>query len=177
MVGPLLALLLGDGKELVTQIVPASLLDFSRSCLRSTFSSLIQKPVYTFTFNRFQSIDKALYHKLSKAIQRKAILITTPTDMKSFQLKFIQTMHLLDECETRTNNTVKAGFSLGNMLGISGEAKAAARVATERAALVTTLKQQANECVRVLKLFRSGVTIMDEVDTILHPLKSELNWV
>jgi hypothetical protein len=48
VVGPLLALILGDGKQLVTQVVPQALLDFSRGCMRSIFSSLIQKPVYTF---------------------------------------------------------------------------------------------------------------------------------
>jgi hypothetical protein len=47
-VGPLLALILGDGKQLVTQVVPQALLEFSRGCMRSIFSSLIQKPVYTF---------------------------------------------------------------------------------------------------------------------------------
>jgi hypothetical protein len=43
-----LALILGDGKQLVTQVVPQALLEFSRGCMRSIFSSLIQKPVYTF---------------------------------------------------------------------------------------------------------------------------------
>ena len=56
VVGPLLALILGDGKHLVTQIVPQSLLDFSRGTMRATFSSLIRKPVYTFAFDRFHRV-------------------------------------------------------------------------------------------------------------------------
>lgn len=30
-------------------------------------------------------------------------------------------------------------------------------------------------CVEILKLFKEGVLLLDEVDLILHPLKSELN--
>ena len=31
-------------------------------------------------------------------------------------------------------------------------------------------------CTEILKLFRTGILLLDEVDLILHPLKSELNW-
>ena len=32
------------------------------------------------------------------------------------------------------------------------------------------------QCQRLLKMFRDGVLLMDEVDMLLHPLKSELNF-
>jgi len=35
---------------------------------------------------------------------------------------------------------------------------------------------QARLCVEIFKLMRKGVLLLDEVDMILHPLKSELNW-
>ncbi|CAM9352510.1 unnamed protein product, partial [Phaeothamnion confervicola] len=38
------------------------------------------------------------------------------------------------------------------------------------------LKRQAEIAVRILNIFRAGALILDEVDLILHPLKSELNW-
>ena len=38
------------------------------------------------------------------------------------------------------------------------------------------LKMQAEELSRILYLFREGVMLLDEVDLILHPLKSELNF-
>jgi len=38
------------------------------------------------------------------------------------------------------------------------------------------MEADAKELARVLNIFRSGVLIMDEVDLILHPLKSELNF-
>jgi hypothetical protein len=31
-------------------------------------------------------------------------------------------------------------------------------------------------CVQIIDIFRSGALLLDEVDLILHPLKSELNW-
>jgi hypothetical protein len=52
VVSPLLCLMLGDGQHLVLQVVPPALLEFSRSVLRSTFNSIIKKPVvgHTHTF-------------------------------------------------------------------------------------------------------------------------------
>ena len=38
------------------------------------------------------------------------------------------------------------------------------------------LEHEAAEVYRVLGLFRSSIVLMDEVDLILHPLKSELNF-
>jgi hypothetical protein len=39
-----------------------------------------------------------------------------------------------------------------------------------------TLKMQAEELAKILTLFKEGVMLLDEVDLILHPLKSELNF-
>lgn len=52
VVSPLLCLMLGDGQHLVSKVVPPALLEFSRSVLRSTFNSIIKKPVvgHTHTF-------------------------------------------------------------------------------------------------------------------------------
>ena len=45
---PLLALLLADGKSLVTLVVPSALLEMSRSVLRACFSNVITKRVSHF---------------------------------------------------------------------------------------------------------------------------------
>ena len=37
-------------------------------------------------------------------------------------------------------------------------------------------RDQARLCLRVRDLFQKGVLVLDEVDLLLHPLKSELNW-
>ena len=36
--------------------------------------------------------------------------------------------------------------------------------------------REAQFCVKIFALMFRGVLILDEVDLILHPLKSELNW-
>jgi hypothetical protein len=41
---------------------------------------------------------------------------------------------------------------------------------------VKDLRSQATQCVQVLKLLRSSLLVLDEVDLLLHPLKSELHW-
>jgi len=38
------------------------------------------------------------------------------------------------------------------------------------------LHEQAGRCCEVMDLFQRSVLILDEVDLILHPLRSELNW-
>jgi hypothetical protein len=43
-------------------------------------------------------------------------------------------------------------------------------------ALAISAREQLSACVDVLALFRDGICMLDEVDLLLHPLKSELNW-
>ena len=72
VVGPLLALMLGDGKQLVVQVVPKPLLEFSRSVMRERFSAIIQKPIYTFHFDRFMEVDAAIARKMTRARDMRA---------------------------------------------------------------------------------------------------------
>ena len=41
---------------------------------------------------------------------------------------------------------------------------------------LTSVAQDAEQLREILKLFHQGALLMDEVDLILHPLKSELNF-
>ena len=84
VVGPMLSLLLADGQKLVIQVVPKSLLEFSRSILRERFSAIIRKSVYTFSFDRFTEVNTNIYHKLNNARKKGTIVITTPKSLKSF---------------------------------------------------------------------------------------------
>ena len=176
VVGPLLALLLGDGEHLVTQIMPNALLELSRSVLRASFSALIQKPVYTFTFDRQQTVTPGMYKKLLKAKERRAVVVAAPTAIKSFKLKFIEILHNLDRFQLVDKGEDKGlGNSLARVFGI-GDAKARAKAELERKELAISMRAQAVECAKILQLFREGALILDEVDLLLHPLKSELNW-
>jgi hypothetical protein len=142
-VGPLLALMLSEGTRLFLQVVPPALLEFSRSIMRSTFSSIMQKRIYTLSFDRASKCDPAIFKKLQNAIVTRGVVISTPTAVKSMQLKFLELLNMIeDDSRPRT----------------------------------AAIEADAHELAKSLKLFRDGILVMDEVDLILHPLKSELNF-
>ena len=124
-------------------MVPAALLEFSRSVLRSTFSSIMPKRVYTFAFERSSVIDAVLFKKLENARKHAAVVVTTPASVKSLMLKFIESV-------IRANDT--------------GDKQQ------------KEVHKEVKEALRIFDLLRGGVALMDEVDVVLHPLKSELNF-
>jgi hypothetical protein len=67
--GPLLTLILADGKSLVTQVMPSALLEMSRNTLRSRFTSILAKRVYTLSFDRSQVSSSCLAFRLRSASQ------------------------------------------------------------------------------------------------------------
>lgn len=174
VVTPLLALMLADGKSLVTQVVPHALLDFSRGVMREKFAAVVRKPVFTFQFNRGTPITRDLYLKLCKARDSRAVICATPTSVKSFMLKFVEMMKILEDRKFGTmrrkvnNNGIFGAFSLS----------AIARRFRDQVEIVDAdvSPQEVYYGAEILKLFRSGCLLLDEVDLILHPLKSELNW-
>ena len=46
----------------------------------------------------------------------------------------------------------------------------------ERLARAAEHRRQVGMCIDILGLFKRGVLVLDEVDLLLHPLRSELNW-
>ena len=169
VVAPLLAMILADGKSLVTQVVPHALLDFSRSVMREKFSAVVRKPVFTFSFSRGTPITRDLYMKLCKARDSKAIICATPTSVKSFMLKFVEMMRHLERSKTGAQTAPPSG---GMFLSRIAQRFREQSVVTE----LTVNPEDVYYCTEILKLFKEGVLLLDEVDLLLHPLKSELNW-
>lgn len=87
VVCPLLTLMLGDGSSLIVQVVPPALLEFSRSVMRSTFSAIMQKRIFTLSFDRSSEIDPSMLKKLNMAKLSRGVVISTPTTVKSIMLK------------------------------------------------------------------------------------------
>ena len=171
VVAPLLALMLADGSALVTQVVPHALLEMSRSVMREKFAAVVRKPVFTFSFGRGAKVNRDLYMKLLKARDSKAVICATPTSIKSFMLKFVEMMRHLDQKQgpaPPTSSSFFESFSLSNI----------AKRFREQSTIVEMKvgPEDVYYCVQILKLFKDGVLLLDEVDLILHPLKSELNW-
>jgi hypothetical protein len=143
VVGPLLGLMLADGSNLIIQVVPPALLDFTRAVLRSTFSTVLQKQIFTFICDRASDVDSEILSKFQHAKQARGIVVTTPSSVKSMFLKYVEGLdRISDSSRPRT----------------------------------VELEKEAQDILKVLTMWRSSVLIMDEVDMLLHPLKSELNF-
>jgi hypothetical protein len=177
VVGPLLAMLLANSSTLMIEVVPPALLDFSVGVLREKFSAAVRKPVFTFTFDRYTKVTPQLLSKLKTARNLRAIVVSSPSSVKSFMLKFIEICHNL----SRQNNLVLekkekksvAKFSLRALLGFQDDRVSSGEMSAEDIVLA---REQVIICDKMLEIFKSSIEIMDEVDVILHPLKSELNW-
>lgn len=166
VVGPLLTLILADGKQLVTQVMPTALLDQTRSIMRNRFSSIITKRVYTLQFERSCEDDiefvGEIFAKLDGARRSRSVICASPEAIKSLMLKFIEQLHSIEQLDL---DQLVPGTSI--------------RQNKEIAKLRDTMlnrSDMADAVVRILELWKSGVLICDEVDLLLHPLRSELNF-
>lgn len=147
VVAPLLALIVADGKSLVLSVVPKALVEMSRTRLRETFASIMVKRVYTLEFERSTIVKPSMSKSLENAVINRGVVVATPTTLKSIMLSYVEVLQHLADAE-------KTGLK----------------------AKIAEKKQQAEELAKILKLFREGIMLLDEVDLILHPLKSELNF-
>ena len=95
VVGPLLALLLGDGETLVVQTMPPALLEQSKATLRATFSSIIRKRVFTLSFDRSSEMRWATVDKLQSAARNRGVVMCTASTVKSLQLKLLEKLDVL----------------------------------------------------------------------------------
>jgi len=163
VIAPLLTLMLADGSRLVMLVVPASLLHFSRSVFRSPLSTLLQRPTFEFCFERGAAVDAALLARLSRAVAERGAVLAAPSAVKSFILKF------LELSRERAAMGPGAAQSRG-LLGLS------AGLSAGRGAAAEAVSHQLRLSARVLRLWREGALVLDEVDWLLHPLKAELNW-
>lgn len=173
---PLLALFLADGSQLIMQVVPGTLLTFTQSVLRERFSAFISKAIYTFSFDRSTFISPQLVEKLRDAEENGGLLCSTPSALKSFALAFLHLMHELDYMSRLNQQKPQESSSVLRALE-RGAASLLGRTASHGdSGKDRALRQQVQLCSDVLQIFKRGVLILDEVDLILHPLRSELNW-
>ena len=143
MVGPMLALMLGDGEMLVLQTMPQALLEQSKATLRATFSAIMRKRVFTLVFERSSELGWGTVEKLIAARRNRGVVLCTASTVKSIQLKLLEKMDVLRDTRRKQHPSMEVDL---------------------RALL------------EVITVYRSSCLIMDEVDLLLHPLKSELNF-
>ena len=152
VVAPLLALMLADGKSLVLSVVPKALLEMSRTQMRETFANIIPKRIYTFKFERATEVTPGMRLTLENAARNRGIVVATPTSLKSVMLVYVETLRMLDDAWHSPKGRPPSRES------------------------IDAWTRQATELAGILGLFKDGVMLLDEVDLILHPLKSELNF-
>ncbi|CAE6973695.1 unnamed protein product [Symbiodinium sp. KB8] len=105
VVSPLLALMhangcLSDssratGLRIVCLVVPPALISLSRSVLQNCFSTVVQKRVSTFKCDRSLDLEVALSERLGRIVSHGDVLLTTPGDVKSLQLRFLEQLLVL----------------------------------------------------------------------------------
>ncbi|GET91118.1 hypothetical protein, conserved [Leishmania tarentolae] len=169
VVGPLLALILADGQQLITQVMPTALLEQTRGILRRCFGVVVTKHIYTVQFDRSNEEGTSdgvelLYQKLKSAEEDRSVVIAAPECVKSLFLKGIEQLHMMESVPTEDMELDETADDR-----YAAHIKALRRKMMERSALADAITP-------ILELWKRGVLIMDEVDVLLHPLRSELNF-
>ena len=107
VVGPMLALLLGDGETLVVQTMPPALLEQTKATLRATFSSIVRKRVFTLAFDRSSEISWATLEKLQAATANRGVVLCTASTIKSLQLRLLEKMHTLRDTRRKQHPSME----------------------------------------------------------------------
>ena len=189
VISPMLALMLADGVSLVVQVVPARLLRQTLTVLRERFSTVIGKSVFTLHFDRRASTShpsqlQRLAWKLEVARKQHAVVCSTPTAIKSLMLRYIDCMQLLEDAPDIV--FVDADALPVHPKGLrenAAKARQNLRQARRSALLLAKILQMWGaagrrnpDCGPATLLAARGRVLLDEVDEVLHPLRSELNF-
>jgi hypothetical protein len=155
-------------------------MDFSVGVLRERYSAVIRKPVFTFSFDRYSHITPQLLSKVLTARNLRAVVVASPSSVKAFMLKFIEIIHNLNRQKNLTVESVETSApkkrkSLLRRI-FSSKPSENSTTGLMSPAEISFAKSQAMLGEKIFEVMRGSVEIMDEVDIILHPLKSELNW-
>lgn len=174
VVAPLLALMLADGERLITCVVPKALLEMTRAQMRGTFSTIISKRVYTLHHDRSTVVHPQLRLSLQAARNSRAVVVATPTTIKSLMLSYIESL------QRARDEAVSVSMSSSHATSTTVLCRPAKQQQTQSSEHqdreYETPCGQVRTLRGILELFSEGAMLVDEVDLILHPLKSELNF-
>ena len=166
VITPLLCLLLADGETLPMVLLPDSLLPAGREIVRSTFSTVILKRVYTLTCSRAAMAEPRYLQMMHNARKYHGVVITAPSSVKSVLLKFLENLiQLRDDSDLRTKTRREQK---------ERQAKYGVKVLSTRAR--NLLIDHTRTWGQLLRLMEGSILIMDELDWVCHPMKSELNF-
>jgi hypothetical protein len=108
----------------------------------------------------------AVYRKMQRAVSGSGVFISTPTSIKTFMLQYLSVLQEAehgDRCLSLTLADFKRA-KFGN-------------AASKAAEWFRARDEIADELAKVLELWKGqGIAVIDEVDLVLDPMKSELNF-
>ena len=134
---------------------PPNLLEMSRNRLREVFSSVMPKRIFTFEFQRQCEDDPKVFidllRKLNDAVAHRGIVCAKPEAIKSAILKMIELLHVIEQSD------------MGRFEQSAGDNMAVQREKEDIRHTMGLRSDMADQAVPLLKLFKEGTLIMDEV--------------
>ena len=91
-------------------------------------------------------------------------------------LKLVEMLHVLDTEFQRADASVTQSVRSTLSRFFTSQPESRQPMRSWSGVELAVMRSQVQFGVEVFRMFHSGVLLMDEVDLILHPLKSELNW-
>ena len=127
--------------------------------------------MYTLDFDRGSKESDSpkhmqlLHQKFERALGERAVMISSPDCVKSLQLKYID---LLQQVSSADPYLFCQRNTLGGLI---------TPIVEEHASVLREKELVADHLGDILQLWRSKtVALIDEVDLVLHPLKSVVPW-
>eukprot|EP00961_Rhodomonas_salina_P183209 2473362-Rhodomonas_salina.1 len=180
VIAPLLSLFLSSSKQMVLQVVPDSLLQQSRDIMSAVFGNVLTKRVQTFRFDRRITEPKRvadLLQGLEDALEHQAVVCTTPGSIKSLFLKFLEVMYEQQKMPSALGRSKQELLELAEGDGLEEMDQETLKTGVEiLQAEVENAERATCLLQKIVQMFSKGIAIVDEVDWVLDPLKSETNF-
>eukprot|EP00439_Symbiodinium_sp_Y106_P021975 s2940_g2.t1 len=178
VVTPLTILVHGTSTRACVVCCPSALLEFTCKVLRERLCGVLFRPVVEFHFTRSTPVSDDHVFKLLHAQASRAVLCSGPTALKSLLLRFVLTLHAIDVAQSkeveRTEVNRSKGFLGSSMKSLlSWPSFSGRNAAAER---LEALRFEASALRWALGVFRGAVLLLDDIDLLMHPLRSELHW-
>lgn len=178
---PLLALWQANGKQLSILMVPETMFASVSEEIREKLGSSFEKMVYPFIFTRESKIDvdslQEIKEKLLHVKSNKECLITTPKDIHSFYLKFIETWKAMSQANEEEFTALSIQFEL--MRDILSIFKNESSVLIDEVDLILSCRMEVNFPVGLTKSMteRDMDLLIEIYDILLSPsFKAEIRF-
>ena len=146
--------------------------------MRRVFCNIIYKKIYSFPFQRSSGVNSTvedlekLLHKLKRAQSERSIVVAAPESIKSMFLVYIDLMQ-------RVAGAYEARADAASNAVLAKQRDTDAHSNTECRAVDDIETQKAEILKKIMLMWgteQRGIVLLDEVDILLNPLKSELNF-